>query len=37
MNNAERTELIQYRINRSLHTLQEVNILIENQLYGRLP
>jgi len=34
MNNAERTELIQYRINRSLHTLQEVNILIENQLWS---
>jgi len=34
MNDAERTELIRYRINRSLHTLQEVNILIENQLWS---
>jgi len=34
MNDSERAELILYRISRILHTLQEVDILIENQLWS---
>jgi len=34
MNDSEREELILYRISRILHTLQEVDILIENQLWS---
>jgi len=34
MNDSEREELILYRISRALHTLQEVDILIENQLWS---
>jgi len=34
MNDSERAELILYRISRTLHTLQEVDILIENQLWS---